>query len=92
MIAVYVEATADETEGRLLNGLHWHMDIDFGEDASRIQHRRGAEDFAVLRRIALSLLKQHPAKMSIACKRLAAAADTEFLEEILRLGGNSEKP
>jgi predicted transposase YbfD/YdcC len=74
------------------NGLHWQMDINFGEDASRIQRRRGAENFAVLRRIALSLLKQHPAKMSIACKRLAAAADTDFLEEILRLGGNSEKP
>ena len=74
------------------NGLHWHMDIDFGEDASRVRRRREAENFAVLRRIALSLLKQHPAKMSIACKRLAAAADTDFLEEILRLGGNSEKP
>jgi predicted transposase YbfD/YdcC len=74
------------------NGLHWHMDINFGEDASRIQRRRGAENFAVLRRIALSLLKQHPAKMSIACKRLAAAADTDFLEEILNLAGNSGNP
>jgi predicted transposase YbfD/YdcC len=73
------------------NGLHWQMDINFGEDASRIQHRRGAENFAVLRRIALSLLKQHPAEMSIACKRIAAATDTDFLEEILKLGGNSEK-
>ena len=74
------------------NGLHWHMDINFGEDASRLQRRRGAENFAVLRRIALSLLKQHPAQMSIACKRIAAAADTEFLEEILKVGGNPEKP
>jgi len=74
------------------NGLHWHMDINFGEDASRVQRRRGAENFAVLRRIALSLLKQHPATMSIACKRIAAAADTRFLEEILTLGGNPEKP
>lgn len=67
------------------------MDINFGEDASRIQHRHGAENFAVLRRIALSLLKRHPAKMSIACKRLAAAVDTDFLEEILKFAGNSEK-
>jgi predicted transposase YbfD/YdcC len=74
------------------NGLHWQMDINFAEDASRIQHRHAAENFAVLRRIALSLLKQHPAKMSIACKRVAAAADTDFLEEILNLGGNSAKP
>jgi predicted transposase YbfD/YdcC len=74
------------------NGLHWQMDINFGEDASRITRRGGAENFAVLRRIALSLLKQHPAKMSIACKRMAAACDTHFLEEILKLNGNSEKP
>jgi predicted transposase YbfD/YdcC len=74
------------------NGLHWQMDINFGEDASRIVRRGGAENFAVLRRIALSLLKQHPAKMSIACKRIAAACDTHFLEEILKLSGNSEKP
>jgi predicted transposase YbfD/YdcC len=74
------------------NGLHWHMDINFGEDASRIRHRGGAENFAVVRRIALSLLRQHPAKLSIACKRLAAACDTDFLEEILKLAGNSEKP
>lgn len=74
------------------NGLHWQMDINFGEDASRIGRRRGAENFALLRRMALSLLKQHPAPMSIACKRIAAAADTDFLEKILKLGGNSEKP
>jgi len=74
------------------NGLHWQMDINFGEDASRIRRRGGAENFAVLRRIALSLLKQHPAKMSIACKRLAAATDTDFLEEILKLAGNTGKP
>jgi predicted transposase YbfD/YdcC len=74
------------------NGLHWQMDINFDEDSSRISQRHAAENFAVLRRIALSLLKQHPAKMSIACKRVAAAADSEFLEEILKLGGNSEKP
>jgi predicted transposase YbfD/YdcC len=73
------------------NGLHWHMDITFGEDASRIRKRRGAENFALLRRIALSLLKQHPDKMSVACKRFAAALDTDFLEDILCGTGNSEK-
>jgi predicted transposase YbfD/YdcC len=66
------------------NNLHWQLDINFGEDDSRIRHRTAADNFAVLRRIALSLLKQHPAKLSIACKRLAAALDTDFLEEILR--------
>jgi hypothetical protein len=39
----------------------------------------------------LGLLKQHPAKASMACKRLMAALDTDFLEEILRVGCNLEK-
>jgi predicted transposase YbfD/YdcC len=73
------------------NSMHWQMDVTFGEDASRISKRHGAENFALLRRLALGLLKQHPEKRSIACKRLAAALDTDFLEEILRGDGNSAK-
>ncbi len=74
------------------NSLHWHLDLTFGEDASRLSKRHAAENFALLRRLALSLLKRHPEKKSIACKRFAAALDTEFLEEILRLAGNSDNP
>ena len=66
------------------NNLHWQLDINFGEDDSRIRERTAADNFGVLRRVALSLLKQHPDKMSVACKRLAAALDSNFLEEILR--------
>jgi predicted transposase YbfD/YdcC len=73
------------------NGLHWQLHVNFGEDASRARSRHGAENFGVLRRIALSLLKQHPSPMSIPCKQLAAAADTDFLEEILSLPVTSGK-
>jgi len=65
------------------NSLHWQLDISFGEDDSRISKRQAAENFAWLRRLALMLLKRHPAKRSIASKRLAAALDTTFLEEVL---------
>jgi predicted transposase YbfD/YdcC len=73
------------------NNLHWQLDVTFDEDSNRVQRRHGAENLALVRRLALGLLKQHPAKESIACKRLLAALDTDFLEEILRLGCNSEK-
>lgn len=66
------------------NGLHWQMDVTFGEDASRIQKRHGGENFALLRRLALGLLKQHPSKESIRCKRYQAAMDAAFLEEVLK--------
>lgn len=73
------------------NGLHWVLDVTFAEDKNRVSKRHGAENLAQVRRVALSLLKQHPDKRSIACKRLRAALETDFLEEILRIDGNSEK-
>jgi predicted transposase YbfD/YdcC len=73
------------------NHLHWQLDVTFDEDHNRVQRRHGAENLALVRRLALGLLKQHPAKKSLACKRLEAALDTDFLEEILRVSGNLEK-
>ena len=70
------------------NNLHWQLDVTFGEDANRVQRRHGAENLALVRRLALALLKRHPGKESIACKRLAAAYNTDFLEEILQSGCN----
>ncbi len=45
----------------------------------------------MLRRLTLYLLKSHPAKLSIAKKRSAAALDPDSLEEILRGDGILEK-
>jgi predicted transposase YbfD/YdcC len=69
---------------RIENCLHWQLDLTFDEDASRVQQRHAAENFAWLRRMALSLLKQNPSKMSVRRKRKAAAWDPNFLEEIVR--------
>src|SRR4051794_36006362 len=62
------------------NNLHWQLDVTFGEDANRVQRRHGAENLALVRRLALTLLKRHPGTESIACKRLSAALDTSFLD------------
>jgi predicted transposase YbfD/YdcC len=71
------------------NNLHWQLDVNFGEDRSSIYQRNAGENFAALRRIALSLLKRHPSEESIGRKRKAAALDCEFLAEILT-GSNKE--
>jgi len=73
------------------NNLHWQLDIVFDEDNNRVTKRHTAENLALLRRLTLSLLYAHPAKLSIAKKRYAAALDTAFLEEILRGDGILEK-
>jgi len=76
---------------RIENGLHWLLDVTFAEDKNRFSKRHGAENLAQVRRLALSLLKQHPDKRSIACKRLRAALEPAFLEEILKIDGDSGK-
>jgi predicted transposase YbfD/YdcC len=73
------------------NSLHWQLDITFREDRNRVTRRNAVENLALLRRLTLSLLQAHPAKLSIAKKRFAAALDPAFLEEILRGDGILEK-
>lgn len=73
------------------NNLHWQLDVTFNEDGNRVTRRNAAENLALLRRLTLSLVQAHPAKLSIAKKRFAAALDPDFLEEILRGDGILEK-
>jgi predicted transposase YbfD/YdcC len=68
------------------NSLHWSLDVTFNEDHARIRQGEGAENVAVLRHIALSLLKQEKSqKVGIANKRLKAATDEDYLFKILSL-------
>ena len=66
------------------NGVHWVLDVVFGEDASRIRREHGAENFGSLRRLALNLLRQHPSKKhSLRMKRKRAGWDNAFLAEVI---------
>ena len=66
------------------NNLHWQLDVTFREDDSRIRDRNAAENFALLRRVALRWLKRHPGKGSVATKRYTATLDEGFLEEVVQ--------
>ncbi len=58
--------------------------IAFREDESRIRKGNGAENFAVLRHIALNLLKkENSVKVGIQNKRLKAGWDEGYLEKVL---------
>lgn len=64
--------------------LHWCLDIAFRFDSSRIRKGNGAENFAILRHIALNLLKKEDsAKIGIKNKRLKAGWDEVYLEKVL---------
>ena len=66
------------------NDLHWSLDVSFNEDQSRVRKGQGAENLAVIRHIALSLLKQETsAKIGIRNKRLKVASDEEYMLKVL---------
>jgi predicted transposase YbfD/YdcC len=68
------------------NQVHWVLDIAFREDECRLRKDNGAQNFAVLRHIALSLLKQERTlRRGIRTKRLKAAWDQQYLCKVLQV-------
>ena len=67
------------------NSLHWVLDIGFREDECRIRKGHGAQNFAILRHIALNLLKQDDhLKIGVKNKRLRAGWDQDYLLSVLQ--------
>ena len=65
------------------NKLHWVLDVTFREDDSRIRTGNSPQNMAVLRHLALNILKQDPSKGSLRQKRYKAALDQSFLSDLL---------
>ena len=66
------------------NQLHWVLDVTFGEDASRIRTKNSPENFALLRRMAVSLLNQETSsKRSLRQKAKRAAMDSNYMLQVL---------
>ncbi|APZ92575.1 Transposase [Fuerstiella marisgermanici] len=66
------------------NNLHWQLDVTFSEDQSRLRKGHTDMNFSILRRTALSLLKnESTAKVGIKNKRLNAAWDETYLAKVL---------
>jgi predicted transposase YbfD/YdcC len=68
------------------NAVHWVLDIAFREDECRIRMDHGPENFAVLRHIALNLLRQETTyKGSIKSKRHRAGWNDAYLAKVLEI-------
>jgi predicted transposase YbfD/YdcC len=65
------------------NSLHWVLDVTFREDDSRIRKGNGSQNMAVLRHMALNILKRDTSKGSLRQKRYRAALDDAFLLKLL---------
>lgn len=66
------------------NKLHWSLDVSFREDDSRIRSGHAPENLALIRKMALNLLRLNKSKKCGAkTKRMLCAVDTNYLLEIL---------
>lgn len=81
---VIVFAGATRKHWGIENALHWCLDIGFREDECRIRKGFASENMAVVRHIALNMLKnEKTSKREIAGKRFNAAINNKYLEKIL---------
>jgi predicted transposase YbfD/YdcC len=67
------------------NNLHWTLDMIFREDEQRKRAKHAAANFAIVRKIALNLLKKDKGKESLRSKRLKAAWNKDYLVNLLKI-------
>ena len=65
------------------NQLHWVLDVVFNEDGNRARKDHAPENLAILRRLALNVIRSHPAPTSMRQKIKRAGWDDSFLLDVL---------
>src|SRR3954462_3307765 len=77
-------AAAIRNHWRVENGLHWVLDVVFREDASRVRDRNAARNLALLRKVALNLVRADTTlKASLKGKRKYAGWDDTFMATLM---------
>lgn len=81
-------ASAVRRHWHVENNLHWVLDVAFGEDDSRVRKDNAPENMAMLRHIALNLLKADTTtKVGIQTRRKKAGWDERYLAHLLGVKG-----
>jgi len=68
-----------------VESMHWLLDVEFKDDLSRYRTGHGAKNMAVVRRLALNLVRANKSKGSVKTRRKKAGWDPDFLLEILQI-------
>lgn len=76
--------TAVRNHWSIENSCHWVLDVAFREDDHRLREGHAPENLALIRKMALAMLRKATANCGIKNKRLKAAWDHAFLEHVLR--------
>jgi predicted transposase YbfD/YdcC len=72
-----------------IESMHWILDVSLQEDACQIYRKNAAENLAVLRHMALNMLRAESTKISVPMKQKRCMMNPAFLERILLAGFTS---
>ncbi|WP_290079009.1 ISAs1 family transposase, partial [uncultured Duncaniella sp.] len=65
------------------NKLHWHLDVTFKEDQSRVRSKNGAVNLSSIRKYAMELLKKQTDKLSLKRRRKKCMRDLNYLAKVM---------
>jgi predicted transposase YbfD/YdcC len=66
------------------NSLHWVLEVTFREDDCRVRDRIAVRNFALLRKIAINLVRRHNgSRNSLRARRKIAAWNNQYMRQIL---------
>lgn len=82
-------AAAVRSHWAVENSLHWVLDVSMGEDECQIYQDHGAENWSMLRHLALNMLRAESSKGSIPAKQKRAWMKTDYLKDVLTAGFSS---
>jgi predicted transposase YbfD/YdcC len=84
-------AHAVRSHWRIQNSMHWVLDMAFGEDQCRVRVNNAAQNFVILRRIVMNVLKRDAkTKVGLRVRRLKASADDRYRADILGWHGAAD--
>ena len=70
------------------NSLHWVLDVTFTEDASRKRKDHAPRNYALIRKLALNLLKKEKTKpFGPKYRKMCLAWEPDYLDKVLEAGG-----
>ena len=65
------------------NRLHWVLDVVFDDDLMRLRTDNGPQNMAMIKHMAMNLIRETPGKDSLKVRRKAAAWDTDYLRALI---------
>lgn len=69
------------------NRLHWVLDVVFHDDLSRLRSACGPQNMAVVKHMAMNLIRNAPGKQSLTVRRKKASWNVDYLETVIRQRG-----